>query len=74
MDMVDRIMRAFVRRRPLTSEQEAIVRAEVTEFAQALLSDHKEAITRQQPSMGNWPAAETPARPEPPLRYFGRGS
>jgi hypothetical protein len=60
MDLVERIMRAFVRRRPLTSEQEAMVRAEVTEFAQALLSDHKEAIAKTQTSIDRRPAAEAP--------------
>ena len=42
MDMVDRIMRAFIRQRPLTAEQEAMVRAEVTLFAQELLKDRKD--------------------------------
>jgi hypothetical protein len=44
MDMIDRIMKAFVRQRPLTVEQEAMVRAEVAKFAHGPLNDHKKAL------------------------------
>lgn len=41
MNMVDRIMKAFALKRPMTDDQSQAVREEVTKFANELLDKYK---------------------------------
>lgn len=45
--MVERIMRAFEKKRPMSDEQTKAVREEVTRFANELLEKYKNRLSRE---------------------------
>jgi hypothetical protein len=48
--VVDRVMRAFTLKHPISDEEAEAVRKEVTEFAAGLLEKYKDQLARRTPS------------------------